>query len=184
MKRRDPDPRSPKEIWDEQHQLLGRDTVVWVMRADELFAAFELLAARDVCTPGELPEVDGVAYMIAGFAVEVLMKALIIQKESGVDSKGQFQLKNHDLLKLADRAGLTISDDEKRLLERLQEYAIWAGRYPIPLASEPMRPRELPGGGFAPITCHFVGQDWDGVRTLVRELKALLPEVKYGPPWV
>jgi len=183
MKRRAPDPRSPKAVWDEQHQLLAAMPFAWVLKADELFTAFELVVAKEAESLNQPPQLSSVAYMLAGFAVEVLMKGVLVQEGSAVDLKGRFTLDSHDLLKLAERAALTLSDDESRLLERLQEYLTWAGRYPVPLTSEPMRPRALPGGGFAPTTGHWVGEDWPAVRTFVVRLKALLPvRISYDPP--
>lgn len=184
MKRRTPDPRSPKAVWDEQHQLLAALPFTWVLKADELLAAFELLVATEAESQSHGPRLSGVAYMLAGFAVEVLIKGVLIQNGSGLDSKGRFELDSHDLLKLADRAALVLTEEEGRLLERLQEFLTWAGRYPIPLTSEPMQPRQLSGGGFAPTTYHWAGEDWPAVRTFVARLKALLPRVNYDPPAV
>src|SRR5205085_1848679 len=114
---------------------------------------------------------SGVAYMLAGFAVEVLMKARLVHRGNALDSKGVFRLRTHDLLQLAADTSFKVSDDEARLLERLTEYAVWAGRYPIPLTSEAMRPRPTPGGGFASATFHFVGEDWGAIRDLAARLR-------------
>lgn len=178
-----PDPRSPKDLWDEQHRLLAEDPVVWVLKADELVLAFETLAAEcegNLQTRPHGPHLSSVAFMLAGFAVEVLLKALLIQTKMPLDEKGRFELRSHHLAQLAVDVGLNLADDESRLLEKLEEFLTWAGRYPIPVISASMRPRPLPSGGFAPRTYHNVGEDWPGVRAFVHKLKQLLPNVPYA----
>ncbi len=75
--------------------------------------------------------------MIAGFAIENALKALRVKqakpgltaaRTSGVVSK---DLLTHDLRRLATEAGVTLSPAENALLERLQAYLTWAGRYPV-----------------------------------------------------
>lgn len=178
-----PDPRSPKDIWDEQHRLLAEEPFVWVLRADELVLAFETLAAecdRNLQTRAHGPHLSGVAFMLAGFAVEVLLKALLIQTRVPLDENGRFELRSHHLAQLAVDTGFNLTDDESRLLEKLEEFLTWAGRYPIPVTSDPMRPRPLPSGGFAPRTYHNVGEDWPAIRALVHKLKQRLPNVPYA----
>lgn len=80
MKKRGPDSRSPKSFWDEQHKLVAAQPFAWVHKADELLAAFEVLVARE--TANEIhhpPYVSHVAYMLAGFAIEVLMKGILVR---------------------------------------------------------------------------------------------------------
>lgn len=175
-----PDPRSPGDIWDEQYRLLAENPIAWVIKADTLIAAFEVLAQRDEITlesQDNSPYVSGVAYMLAGFAVEVLLKALLVQNASPWNEKGQFQLKSHDLTELAHAADFNLIEGETRLLEKLEEFLNWAGRYPIPLRSESMRPRTTPSGGFASRTYHNLGEDWTAVRVLIARLKQQLPRI-------
>ncbi len=183
MSRTHPDSRSPKDIWDEQHLLLAKDPIAWVHKADQLIAAFEHLATetmRRIEAQDTGPEFSGVALMLAGFAIENLMKGLLIQKQSPVNEKGRFELDTHDLLKLAKDVGLLLTEDEHRFLEKLGEFLMWTGRYPVPLTSEPMRPRTLPSGGFAPRTYGQVGEDWPAVRAFIAKLKKHLPRINYG----
>lgn len=181
MKRRPPDPRSPKENWDEQHQMLGTIPHIWVSKADELFAAFQVIVAKEAERNYATPGLSGVAYMLAGFTIEVLLKALLVQSESRFDADGNFKLRSHALRELANQAKLSLSADENKLLERLEEYLKWAGRYPIPLTSDPMRPRAIEEG-FAPITYHRAGEDWHIILTLVAKLKEMLPKICYDKP--
>lgn len=179
MSRRRPDSRSSKELSDEQHQLLLTDLVPWVVKAEELIVAFEIVVARDELTPRHFPRLSGVAYMLAGFATEVLLKAVLVRNgKGGIDASGKFVLRSHDLIELAQQCDLNISDEHSRLLERLREYVEWAGRYPAPMKSEVMQPRPLTNGGFAPVTAHWAGEDWAAIRAFMAELRSILPAVR------
>jgi hypothetical protein len=182
MRNTPPDPRSPKDVWDEQHRLLAETPFAWVLKADALIAAFEVLIEADerASTSGDdSPQLSSVTYMLAGFAIEVLLKALLIRTESPLSANGRFQLNSHHLAELAQAASFPLMEGESDLLERLEQFLTWAGRYPIPLTSGPMRPRTTPDGGFAPRTYHNVGEDWPGVRALIARLKQTLPVINY-----
>lgn len=76
--------------------------------------------------------------MLAGFAVENALKAVRVeQKQAGVTKTKPGavgiakDLLTHDLRRLAREAGLSLSSAEGDLLERLQAYFVWAGRYPV-----------------------------------------------------
>jgi histone H3/H4 len=175
-----PDPRSPKEAWDMQHRILATEPIVWLLKADSLMAAFEVLVADDERRAGQnLPRrVQSVAYMLAGFAIENLLKGLLIAARTPLDKAGRFTLKSHDLLDLSAEVGCQLDDSNRRLLERMQEFAIWTGRYPIPLSSEPMRPRPTPDGSFSPRTYHIQGEDWPAIRVLFARLRDDLQRVR------
>lgn len=174
MKPTPPDPRSPKCAWDEQYRLLKGDPWPWLLKAESLMAAFEALIADDEhrVQDGRPRRVQGVAYMLAGFAMENLLKGRLIAQQDAAARAGPFKFKGHDLRQLAQDAGCTLSDDESRMLERVEQFAVWTGRYPIPMNPEDMRPRELPGGGFAPRTFHQLGEDWPAIRALVTRFNA------------
>ncbi len=71
--------------------------------------------------------------LLSGFALENLFKGLIIYKEPNLVSSGQIQgiLRSHDLLALASRAELILSDEEKRFCILASSATISWGRYPI-----------------------------------------------------
>ena len=171
-----PDPRSPKDAWDEQHGLLAGNPVAWALKADELISAFEILVTefeeRAESAPSG-PRFSSVALMLGGFAIEVLLKGLLVQKEAPINTKGKFIYGSHHLIQLAEDAELPLSEDERRLLEKLEEFLTWAGRYPISLESGPMRPRKTPSGGFAPRTYGNPSEDWPAIRTLIEKLRQL-----------
>jgi hypothetical protein len=162
-----PDPRSPKEVWDEQHRLLANDPLAWQLKAESLIAAFEVLIADDERRAAENAQgrqIQSVAYMLAGFAIENLLKGQLIARRQHLDAAGKFKLGHHALRQLASDAGYSMDKAESRLLERIQQFTVWTAKYPVPLDSEAMRPRPTPDGGFAPRTYHQVGEDWPAVR--------------------
>jgi len=71
--------------------------------------------------------------MLYAFAIENLLKGLIIAKDPSRISMTKLNpaITEHDLLKLADLAGMRIGDGMERVvLKILSEIGIWAGRYP------------------------------------------------------
>lgn len=141
----------------------------WLLKADSLIDAFEVLVADDERMEEQnLPgrRISSVAYMLAGFAVENLLKGKLITTTPHLDDNGKFILGSHYLVELSENAGYQLGEAERRLLERMQEFSIWAGRYPMPISSTAMQPRTTPEGGFAPRTCHNPGEDWHAIRAL------------------
>lgn len=68
-----------------------------------------------------------VYYMLCGLAIEVAMKAVLVQR--GVQEKAYA---THALRDLAGSVGLLLSEDETALLRFYEESLVWAGRYPLP----------------------------------------------------
>lgn len=84
---------------------------------------------------------------LAGLGVECLLKAIrILQFQAAgtpvaaLNKRGRLALaaalKTHDLVGLAHAAGVSLSADELRLLERLTDFVEWAGRYPVGVAAD------------------------------------------------
>ncbi|CAJ2784190.1 MULTISPECIES: HEPN domain-containing protein [Burkholderia] len=67
-----------------------------------------------------------VYHMLCGLALEVIMKAVLVQR-------GQAFPKTHSLTRLAQSLGLTKTEDELALLRFFEQSILWAGRYPTPL---------------------------------------------------
>lgn len=78
------------------------------------------------------PSLHGVCLMLFGLAIENLAKAVIVSRRSPLDSVGQVRFRNHDLPSLIREAGLSVSGEELILLQRLQGFIEWAGKYPSP----------------------------------------------------
>lgn len=75
--------------------------------------------------------------MLMGFAFENLAKAVLITRDHSIvgDAKlGKWPTDRggHGFAKLIRSILCQLSPDEENLLLRLEEYVVWAGRYPIP----------------------------------------------------
>lgn len=60
--------------------------------------------------------------LLAGFSIEILIKGTLI----GLREKVPFK---HNLVKLSEATGLTISDDDRAVLKALTIYTTWYSRY-------------------------------------------------------
>ncbi len=157
--RRPIDPRAGHELWKEQHRRGLEWPLSWLVSADSLARATEILweqherdfqALEGVKVGDPTPEFVGhIAMLLAGLTMENLLKGICVASEPALDRKGEFQIKTHNLLELADRADMRLTKDENDLLESLEVAIGWAGRYPRPLRYEDMLPRTLHSGGFA-----------------------------------
>lgn len=91
--------------------------------------------------------IHGVYLMLASYAMENLLKALLIQEKGfgpeAFDRGLPEELDTHDLTKLANATGLVTNDVVTELLTRMSSYAYWAGRYPAPTKEKFLRPTEL-----------------------------------------
>ena len=103
--------------------------------------------------------------MLAGFAIENLCKGYLAGRLSHEEQKAvqtgvlpKF-LKSHNLLKLVEQTGMTLSDSQKYLLNRITDAVSWRGRYPSATSHESIRP-------FAQI-----GSDIRHIKTLLQKLR-------------
>jgi hypothetical protein len=85
----------------------------------------------------------------AGIAIENALKANLIRREvniisGGVVDKSKFGNKSgHGLLELAKRVLPKLTEAEQRLLRKLEEHVMWAGKYSVPLKAERLYDREV-----------------------------------------
>lgn len=70
-----------------------------------------------------------VYHMLCGLSLEVLMKAVLV-------NKGETPPEHHDLNRLAHLLGVKRNSQQKQLLNFYQASIQWAGRYPIPLKAD------------------------------------------------
>ena len=103
--------------------------------------------------------------MLAGFAIENLCKGYLVGRLSPEQQKAvqagvlpKF-LKSHNILKLVEQTGMTLSDTQKYLLNRIGDAVSWRGRYPSATSHESIRP-------FAQI-----GSDIRHIKTLLQKLR-------------
>ncbi|MES2924988.1 MAG: hypothetical protein V4819_25760 [Verrucomicrobiota bacterium] len=80
-----------------------------------------------------------VGFFLVALAVENLLKAIWSGRNHASISnvtnirKDLDGLADHDLARLAKRAGISVSDDEESLMNTLRDCILWGGRYPTPL---------------------------------------------------
>jgi hypothetical protein len=184
VKRSPIDKRSNKDFWDKQQRLLAENPRSWKLEAESLKRAADILwetweqdwryeetlKVGDECQP----PVASIAMMLFGLCIENLVKSILVSKNRMLDEKGRLKEKTHDLLKLFKKAEVNLDNDENYLVERLEQFIIWAGRYPIPLEAENKRPRTLPSGGFAPLNILY-GNDKKIIDRLIDKLQSLGP---------
>jgi hypothetical protein len=122
---------------------VGKSADLWLYQSRELYrSAFYLVEERKRNDCTHLLHAP-IALMLGAYAVETLLKMAIITAhcdEHGYtfDSRraDQFLPKTHDLVALTKQAKLRVNENDRRLLRDLAKYSVWAGRYPIPLASD------------------------------------------------
>lgn len=68
-----------------------------------------------------------VYHMLCGLALETAFKALLAQSDKWSPNDG-----THSLVRLAEKLGMQLTQDERLLLEFYAASVIWAGRYPLP----------------------------------------------------
>lgn len=104
-----------------------------------------------------------VYFMLVGYAIENLLKAAItIQNPDLVKKADEFKLdklKSHDLVRLCNMCDLELTDNETKLLQRLTDYIIWMGKYPVPLKKSGLYPKKDTDGAWVDKNMTYKGRD-------------------------
>jgi hypothetical protein len=80
--------------------------------------------------------------MLVGFAVENFLKGIyVISNPEIIKNDKLIKLNRHDLLQLFNELHFETTIEEKDLIERLEEFILWIGRYPIPSKFERLVPK-------------------------------------------
>ena len=105
--------------------------------------------------------------MLAGFAVECLIKAVWLKNGNELVRDGEYKgiLRNerHQLVPICDRVGIPLSSTERRSLHGLSRIMLSVGRYPIP-----RKPSEA--------AISWGSKDNSVVSTFVERLKLMLAD--------
>lgn len=120
---------------------LGNLLNAWIKSYDVLIKSSEKIKDDD---PAQDFELLRVKLMLRGMAVESLLKTLVISRKIKLtNSDGtlnkDFMKISHNLVGLAKRLEINLSDDEEKVLRILTD-SIETGRYPIP-AKETLKDR-------------------------------------------
>ena len=122
--------------------------------------------------------------MLSAFAIENYLKGALVvfKKWSKTDIKQELPkpLKSHNLTQLAELVKLPLNEEEADLMERLSEYAIWAGRYPVPLFSDNLRPQNK-GPNIGNQLTMYRGSDTAVINCLLERLADFLATGKSTP---
>ncbi len=143
----------------------------WIAVARELMAAASALegpveagweAMRARFGRGEKlkipPNMHGVYFVLVGYAVENLAKAIIVARDTTgtrqqtvAAEKIPARLKTHNLFGLLRDIDFPFEQGDEDLLRRLTRHTEWAGRYPVPVSFEAASHSEVFSNGKA---CH------------------------------
>lgn len=142
-------------FWNEQHRSLAKIPVIWFMDGEQLRRSYKILSDQANETFGHENYYSPIrpALMLAGYALENILKGILVRDDPDepFDNRGRFKHKSHDLVELAEGAGVSLDDEEKELLEILTHTTVSGGRYPIPLQASEMYPRVFTDGSIGPI---------------------------------
>lgn len=98
------------------------------------------------------PPVYGAYTLLSGLSLELLAKAVLIERNPTLVDQGRltkWRDNGHGLVGLLEQVGILLDAEDIYLAERLGESVVWAGRYPIPWNASGMAPRQTPQGDMA-----------------------------------
>lgn len=162
-------PGSPEmlESWRRTLASGTRRPILWAVTAAELKRAHDVLwdahvsasatfmsrltrevAAREAGHPvpwaPDDVELLGPAMMLAGLSIENLAKGAFIAKhpeQVGPEGLEPWPRSGHGICDLLASAGVALEPEEVELVSRLEKFALWAGRYPVPMRFGDSAPR-------------------------------------------
>jgi hypothetical protein len=177
----------PTRFADQKHDRVSRDPIMWIGRAEELeFAAKAVwktyLSELEKWLAGNIEAklIGHVSLMLYGLSIENYLKARLVQACKASGSSGKFNLKTHKLLDLCEKGGIGLCTEEAELLERLEHFVSWAGRYPISLKVEDMYARELSDGGEGGL-CDLCASDCKAVESFLARIRLRVEDCGFTP---
>ena len=138
------------------YSMAGENPRAWQVSAQDLLDGAMAVKAKVQPFDNAMHSLAHVEAMLLGMALECLLKGIYIKrhrvwadptKEHALVKDGAYVgARGHDLPKLADAAGVTVSLSERSILDRLTDFIVYAGRYPVPSKVEGMEPVKTPDG--------------------------------------
>jgi hypothetical protein len=164
-----------KWTWDKQFELQREDSSYWRHTATKLRRAAELVWAGSEAAWKQL-QADPLGYLeknawgpdihlyeqyflLMGFALENALKGILVAQGRSAEEaiKG-----SHKLTGLVATCGIELSEDELRLLDNVEVFAVWKGRYQTPRKLEDWK-LEFDKNGLpsmpGPLTSHHTHRD-------------------------
>ena len=130
----------------------GKNPLAWRHSAEDLIEGAKAVHEKVISFDDGMHSLAAVEAMLLGMAIECLLKAMWIKnheawKKVGLTDKGKLtKLKTHNMQNIAKEAKVVVSSEENELLEKLSDFIVFAGRYPIATTSEQMKPISKPSG--------------------------------------
>ena len=122
----------------------GQNPLAWRASADDLVAAAAAVKDKVVNFGEAMHSLAAVQAMLLGMAIECMLKGIYIKAGNRLTAEGRFlrvpDAGLHQLTQIADAGAYPINDEERRILEKLSGFILFAGRYPIPRRWQQMRP--------------------------------------------
>ena len=142
------------------HEGAGENPLTWQASARDLLEAATAVEARvQPIENGLMHTLAAVQAMLLGMALECLFKGIYIKryrvweemdKAHSLVKDGKYVempgVGPHQLLQMADAGGVALNQHERSVVIRLTDFILFAGRYPIPVRVESMRPIKGRGG--------------------------------------
>jgi hypothetical protein len=132
-----------KQDAEEPFELIRKDTQSWLAQAKQLRLSANVTLPEWEKTRRHPQSMPGIrekmlAYsesfmLLTGFAFENLLKGILYGLDS--NNKVASSKEGHGIVQMA-KAATTLTPDELSLLERLETYLVWAGRYQLPTTSD------------------------------------------------
>ena len=126
--------------------LHANEELFWVYSASSLWRGANVLLEKErqrKHVSGILePHLLHVSIMLAGLAIENLVKGVIAKEKGFLNTRGEIKAPRHNLIKLFQTISFSLSPDEIKVLSVVTQYVMWAGRYPIPKKAD-----QLPQSG-------------------------------------
>jgi hypothetical protein len=132
------------QFWKKYWTAVTAMDRAWAANGQSLITAFEVLveATDDRFRHTNLMNH---AYMLAGMAIEVMLKSIIVNNSENVrivttpikqltesEKVVRKNFYSHNLLELANLASLNLNDEQNRVARILSEFITWRGRYLLP----------------------------------------------------
>jgi hypothetical protein len=195
------------ENWLQRIRLTAADPTLWLKHARTLRQAAEdlwisgnehdrnpgselgatlLYAAKNPdFTP---PETGGttreVCFMLFGFALENLAKGIIVCRDPERVTQSGFKgwdKRGHKLVELFEQAKYKLTDDERKLLERVTRLTEWKGRYPLPMGFDKVTLHE-PLLGYIALVESWPPDEYKALCDMYDKAKAEFNQVMLATP--
>lgn len=116
---------------------LGNDWRPWRRTAEDLSRAAEVLREhryhqQEHGAPFMWARAMHAELLLWGYAVEVFLKCLYLRRGNSLFRDGGYKgPQHHRLALIADTVGCSLTAPQRDLLDRLSQYVLWVGRYPM-----------------------------------------------------